>query len=328
MAVYKVAQDVEAEDKLLGPFSFRQFIYLIITVMGIVMAWGLAQLFIPLAIIPLPIILLFGALALPLRKDQPMETYLGALISFFLKPRKRLWVPDGTEHLIEIVAPKSDDVQLTKNLSRTEAQRRLAYLADLADTRGWSIRHSTMPVESSGSMVTDVYNEAQQTKDVLDSAGDVAQLFDNMIGKADDKRRQDAINRMRSPQQVSPAPVQPIQETQTQPAPTQAPPVTVVAPAADQQQIDYNPYPNMRQSIINPVDDNATIQPQPTTTTQTPPPVQQPKQTENPSTSVTPPSADILELANNSDLSIETIAHEAKRRSEKSNDDEVVISLR
>ncbi len=35
MAVYKVPQDVEAEDKLLGPFSMRQFIYLIIAAMGI-----------------------------------------------------------------------------------------------------------------------------------------------------------------------------------------------------------------------------------------------------------------------------------------------------
>ena len=39
MAVYKVAQDVEAEDKLLGPFSFRQFIYLIIVVIAIALAW-------------------------------------------------------------------------------------------------------------------------------------------------------------------------------------------------------------------------------------------------------------------------------------------------
>ena len=30
MAVYKVPQDVEADDKLIGPFSFRQFIYLLI----------------------------------------------------------------------------------------------------------------------------------------------------------------------------------------------------------------------------------------------------------------------------------------------------------
>ncbi|QQR50992.1 PrgI family protein [Candidatus Saccharibacteria bacterium] len=56
MAVYKVAQDVEADDKLIGPFSFRQFIYLIIVAISITLAWGLAQLFVPLAIIPLPII--------------------------------------------------------------------------------------------------------------------------------------------------------------------------------------------------------------------------------------------------------------------------------
>ena len=30
MAQYKVPQDVEAEDKLLGPFTFRQFVYLMI----------------------------------------------------------------------------------------------------------------------------------------------------------------------------------------------------------------------------------------------------------------------------------------------------------
>ena len=110
MAVYKVAQDVEAEDKLLGPFSFRQFIYLIIVVIAIALAWGLSRLFIPLAIIPLPIILFFGALALPLRKDQPMEIYLAAILSFYLKPRKRLWIPDGIEQLV--LAPWFCDIQV------------------------------------------------------------------------------------------------------------------------------------------------------------------------------------------------------------------------
>ena len=49
MAVYKVPQDVEAEDKLLGPFSMRQFIYLIIAAMGIAIGWALAQVLLPLA---------------------------------------------------------------------------------------------------------------------------------------------------------------------------------------------------------------------------------------------------------------------------------------
>ena len=83
MSVYKVPQDVEAEDKLLGPFSFRQFVFLIIAVIGIAIAYGLSTILLPLAIIPVPIILFFGALALPLKKDQPMEVYLASIASFY-----------------------------------------------------------------------------------------------------------------------------------------------------------------------------------------------------------------------------------------------------
>ena len=82
MAQYKVPQDVEADDKLLGPFTFRQFIYLLVVAGLIAMSVALFQLAFPLAILPLPFIVLFGALALPLKKDQPMETYLSALVSF------------------------------------------------------------------------------------------------------------------------------------------------------------------------------------------------------------------------------------------------------
>ena len=140
MAVYKVPQDVEADDKLIGPFSFRQFIYIIIAIIAIALGWGLAQLFIGLAIIPLPIIILFGALALPLRKDQPMEIYLAAVVSFYLKPRKRLWQPDGIQSLVEITAPKVVEVQRMKDLSQSEAEQRLSYLANIVDTGGWAVR--------------------------------------------------------------------------------------------------------------------------------------------------------------------------------------------
>ncbi|MEO5690735.1 MAG: PrgI family protein, partial [Candidatus Saccharimonadales bacterium] len=100
MASYKVPQDVEADDKLIGPFSFRQFIYIIVACLAGGAAWFLSQIFIGLIIIPLPVILLFGALALPLRKDQPMEIYLVAMVRFFLKPRIRLWQPEGQVNLV------------------------------------------------------------------------------------------------------------------------------------------------------------------------------------------------------------------------------------
>ena len=85
MSVYKVPQDVEADDKLLGPFNFRQFIYLIIVAGCIALEIFLWGIFPGLIILPLPIIIFFGALALPLRKDQPMETYLAAVVLFKTK---------------------------------------------------------------------------------------------------------------------------------------------------------------------------------------------------------------------------------------------------
>jgi len=64
MATYKVPQDVEADDKLLGPFSFRQFVYLMLVGGLIVAAVGLFQIFPLLAIIPLPVAFFFLIMAL------------------------------------------------------------------------------------------------------------------------------------------------------------------------------------------------------------------------------------------------------------------------
>ena len=93
MAQYKVPQDVEADDKLIGPFSFRQFVYLLIAAGLIAVAVALFQVFPVLAILPVLPALFLAILALPLKKDQPMETYVAALLSYYLKPRTKIWRP-------------------------------------------------------------------------------------------------------------------------------------------------------------------------------------------------------------------------------------------
>lgn len=307
MAVYKVAQDVEADDKLIGPFSFRQFIYLIIVAIGIALAWGLSRIFLPLLIIPVPIIIFFGALALPLRKDQPMEIYLAAIVSFYLKPRKRFWRPDGIESLIEITAPKVVEVQRTRDLSQTEAEKRLSYLATLVDSKGWAVRGVAAPEVDNSSIHSDIYFTAQQTEDVLEDTGRVAQNIDAMIDQTDQKYKQTLVDQM---------------QTGTL-APTPSPPPTPAPPAlsADTPRLSYNPYPtNMHQTILQPISQQHQTSTQtPSDFTKTPAP-----------TSEDTPSPDIINLANNTDLSIATIAHEANRihQKEAEENDEVVISLR
>jgi hypothetical protein len=145
MAQYKVPQDVEAEDKLLGPFTFRQFVYLLIVAGMCGTAWALFQVFPLLAIIPVPVILFFGALALPLKKDQPMEVYLAAIVSFHLKPRLRKWRAGYPNSLIEITAPKIVEEVRTNGLSDREASRRLSFLANVIDTEGYSVKNPEAP---------------------------------------------------------------------------------------------------------------------------------------------------------------------------------------
>lgn len=345
MATYKVAQDVEADDKLLGPFSFRQFIYLIIVAGAGFMAYVLGRLLLPLAILPLPIILFFGALALPLRKDQPMETYIAALISFYLKPRRRLWEPDGIQSLVEVTVPKTVEESRTKSLTDTEAERRLSYLADIADTRGWSIRNVNSPMSTGNtSMVSDIYNDSLHVEDMLDEQGYAARSFDTMISAADAKHRQDILNSLKRPAGPSTlqipdptattTPIQAAPQTQT----ISAPSIATAAPAPDPQvHLAYNPYPaSMQQSVIQPLSEKPAPQPQPVATPKinqqpTSTPAMPAKQTVD-TTSKDGITPDIISLANNSDLSIETIAHEASRIQERHHkkpaDGEVLISLR
>lgn len=166
MAEHKIPQDVEAEDKILGPFSFRQFIYLLISVMAGGGMFILGKIALPLAFIPLPIFVFFGALALPLKKDQPMEAYLGAMFRFLLLPKTRVWTQDTYENLVEITAPVMEDGPKTKDVVGEELSQRLSFLSELEDTQGWSVLGVNAPV--SGNFNEELINNQPKVTDIMD----------------------------------------------------------------------------------------------------------------------------------------------------------------
>lgn len=332
MAQYKVPQDVEAEDKLIGPFSFRQFVYLGVAALGMATAFGLWQIFPGLIIITFPVIILFLALALPLRKDQPMETYLTAVIRFYVKPRKRLWQPDGSIGLVTIVAPKMSGVQLTKSVGGTAAAEQLSYLSQVVDTQGWATRGVISPTSS---MNDTAYAEAQQAEDVLDENAKIAKVFESMIDKTSSQHKQTVADRFRKGAQQPVA--QPPQQTQAvaqpQPSPTMpdtgstTPQQTTPAGEEPNVAIDYNPYPSsMRQHILNPLG-NTYSPPAQQPAQPAPQPIQHGESTNLPaSPSDNTVSPDIMRLANNNDLSISALANEAHRIHDRDNE-EVIINL-
>lgn len=190
MASYKVPQDVEADDKLLGPFTFRQFIYLMIVLGMITLAVALFQVFPLLAIIPIPIAIFFAILALPIKKDQPMETYLAAIISFYLKPHKRFWMPGQSDSTIEIFAPKTVEASRIRNITEEEASHRLSFLAEVVDTEGYAIKNANTPMRD------EFYAEAYNTTDMFDESGTTN--LNHLITEEQQKHHAEVVNQMRA----------------------------------------------------------------------------------------------------------------------------------
>jgi len=147
MAVYKVIQDIEAEDKLLGPLTLKGFVYAIIA--GLLLfiniriaigGLGGAFTFIIILILSMPMFL-FGVLASPLGREQPTEVWLLSHIRFLVKPKTRLWNQLGLSELVTITAPKKVEQNLTKNLTQREVKSRLSTLAMTMDSRGWAVKN-------------------------------------------------------------------------------------------------------------------------------------------------------------------------------------------
>lgn len=147
MAIYKVLQDIEAEDKLVGPLTLKQFVFAGITIVigfiqfKIITTAGPAAIKVPFIFALLVPMLIFGFLAAPIGRDQPNDVWLLARLRFYFKPHRRIWDQNGMSQLVTITAPKRMEENLTNNLSQTEVKSRLQALANTLDSRGWAIKN-------------------------------------------------------------------------------------------------------------------------------------------------------------------------------------------
>lgn len=173
MAVYKVIQDIEAEDKLLGPLTLKGFIYAItagflafVNVRIAIAGTGGGYRFIAVFILFWPM-LLFGVLASPLGREQPTEVWLLSHIRFLLKPKARIWNQLGQSELVTITAPKKTEEHLTKDLTQSEVHSRLETLAMTMDSRGWAVKNAYADSSTASPPPFSYLNAGQQQSDRL-----------------------------------------------------------------------------------------------------------------------------------------------------------------
>ena len=337
MAQYKVPQDVEADDKLVGPFTFRQLCYLFIAFGLGALAVLLFNIFPLLAIIPAPFIIFLLILCNPFKKDQPMETYLAALINFYIKPNKRFLNPGQRESTITITAPKKIEGPRIRAISEDEASHRLSFLADIVDSNGQAVRENW-----SGAVQEEYIAEAAATPDIFENYD--AQAITSRVSDQSVSKHDEAVEKMRaaiaevegtsdfsSPTIPTASPtITRSFDSSTSPSPSPAPGPSVPATSTTentspiiQPTTPATTYsPNETVSIAPPA---ATVQQTPEETPATPTlpvaPANPPEPDMNPAR-----AAAMEQLANNNDFTVATIAMEANRIQNNNNND-VYISL-
>lgn len=330
MATYKVLQDIEAEDKLLGPLTARQCIYAAIGVVSCYLSYLLYMNRAAFLIVFLLPFIGFGFFfAFPWTKQQSTEVWALARVRFALKPRRRIWDQNGTKNLVTVTVPVQVDPR-RRNMSETEVVSRLQALANTIDSRGWAVKNVPVSLYAAPSTLSAsdrlvAGNTAAITPgpgtfdstDIFDIAANprASELETKMAAAANSKRQQ-LVNALGTPAGSAPAGSAPVQT---------ATPATVPA------RTWYTPQPaavNASEPTNLAAADEALIA-QNLRLGQ--PPVQP---SPAPATPVTPPvNPAILELANNNDLNIATIAREAKQINGEHpdgtlGDGEVSVSLR
>ncbi len=352
MGTYKVIQDIEAEDKLLGPLTLRQFVYAIIVIVSLFIGFklvtgpGVAKYF---AILLIPQIVFFAVLAAPFGHDQSNEVWLLAKIRFFFKPRIRIWDQTGMKELVTITAPKKIEKQLTKDFSRDEARNRLKALANTLDTRGWAVKSAdfngqgsaiqpvtplpTMPqpviqiaapiqndnIVAPTDRLVDVGTDDPMTDDNIatpydDIDSEVAQKIVSQINESKEKYRSQLSHMMTIP---TPGSYNTVTNNDSDDinwfAPEQPDDSSIVTPAKPVATKGHlttgnnraNSHQMNRHTPMHKIDN-----------------------TQTDSSMTQPFNSDIINLANNNDLNVETLQRQADKSAKENDDGEVVISLR
>lgn len=137
---FRVPQNIDLEDKVIGPMTLKQFVY--------VLAGGMLDyvcflifdttLFILLA---LPITLFFLAMAFAKVQDQPFPKFLQNFIIFLFIPKQRVWNKKAKP--VKLVSKKLDDNTEQKFEPKDVKTGEIEKISQILDNRGWKKEEKT-----------------------------------------------------------------------------------------------------------------------------------------------------------------------------------------
>lgn len=125
----KVPQRIDMEDRLVGPLTMQQFLYLLFggLIIYLVNNWTAGSVLRPLILYP--IVLLVGPISLALAfvkvQDRPFIYFLASLFKYLTRPKRRVWQRGQAPNLVKFVEKedKQEPVAISKSYSATKVQQ-------------------------------------------------------------------------------------------------------------------------------------------------------------------------------------------------------------
>lgn len=211
MGQYKVPLDIEAEDKILGPLSLRQFIYVIIGLLWAGLMWLLfSKIIVLMILLIVPITGFFLLLGFGRRQEQSFESYFVAVLQYFVVPRIRVWDKDLTQvELVKKVAVAQEVIPL-KNINMGSLKQ-LALIMDthgaqkdptiqLVDSTNQAAAYSQRIVDpaavASTAAITSAGPRLTQQDDVLDATNIRSTQVNSLLENVEANIQHDAVNSM------------------------------------------------------------------------------------------------------------------------------------
>lgn len=123
---FEVPQFIEIEDKIIGPLTWRQFVYVAGGV-GIITILYLSLPFLIAVIIGLPIGVLSASLAFHRVNNRPFSIFLESLVAYTTKKKLYLWRRDTAQSVIEKTYAPSSEISPTHRGSLSSLSRKIEH---------------------------------------------------------------------------------------------------------------------------------------------------------------------------------------------------------
>ena len=131
---YQVPQNIDMEDKIIGPLTLIQFLYLLVGgIIDYLLLLSLKTSFV-FWILAIPIALISLALTFLKIQDQPISHFIRAGLVYLSRPKIRLWKRQGLAPIVILAKPGKKKVAPPPPKKHIEKSQ-LEQLAQALDTR-------------------------------------------------------------------------------------------------------------------------------------------------------------------------------------------------